>query len=636
MDIIEAIARLVDLKAGGHLTEEEYQEQKSQLLNTLSASSPEATPIGEENMERIMEQAIHRVFPNIQWESDKTKQIFPGGISQMAHILLELRKIIYPFIEPGELSSEQMMFLYKFHVTVFTRKILMPKMVGFDSPSTTDEAITKNFLDVPEATVQAALDVSKGILYKQFHLLGDNQTISELGELIGFPTMAEKNATPIETHTEDADFGLVANKPVFVAGIFAEYDYTNRLKSDDGRELQYERWGSCSAGGIEGPVDIYEFKYLDGSPKATVYISMYSTTTSTTTPRGFTFADAPSRKQKNTTSPSPAATPKETRIVSYIGIESPICKREDGRFQVLLRLRKSDGVEAAPAVEGRPILCITKSETVALRAAAPGPKKFEVKGMEKAFIVVNQVPVNTTENSISTASAVDKKPINHRKPIVVILLIVVAIIAIYNVYRDHEIQESRDAYVVAIDSYEQAVLKNDSELSGYESEVIDVSILETIVPRQEEVIRTSNLLLGLNTNTYYGASQYNENIYVYQSQMASLNNVIGEANKRYEMNKVSSVPPVTIHKPTDKKFLEILGIKSQSKLPTPSQDIEGINNGISARYEVQKTIRDAWSEKAKEINGTQDTINSLRNQLYSLYGTTSGGINVETGSHVKE
>lgn len=81
------------------------------------------------------------------------------------------------------------------------------------------------------------------------------------------------------------------------------------------------------------------------------------------------------------------------------------------------------------------------------------------------------------------------------------------------------------------------------------------------------------------------------------------------------------------------KFLEMVGVVQPPEI-TPSAQIEEINRGLAARYEKQRTIRDKWNSRAQKINSTQADINGLRDRLYALYGTTSGGISVEEGDYV--
>jgi hypothetical protein len=120
----------------------------------------------------------------------------------------------------------------------------------------------------------------------------------------------------------------------------------------------------------------------------------------------------------------------------------------------------------------------------------------------------------------------------------IIALVVIFVAA--NVIRDAGIQSDRNAYARAVAGYEQSVTAADQELSEYEEEAIGLANLDKISKQQKKVKKTSKLLIGLNTNTYSGARTYNKNIGVYQSQMSKLNRIIGSANRRYEMNTISS------------------------------------------------------------------------------------------------
>ena len=88
-------------------------------------------------------------------------------------------------------------------------------------------------------------------------------------------------------HLNDVDYGLVSNKPIFVAGFFEAQEYLHRLRTDKGDRIIYQRKGSIIEDGIAGPIDKYEVYTENGDYNKKIYISNYGTKTSAKAPIGF-------------------------------------------------------------------------------------------------------------------------------------------------------------------------------------------------------------------------------------------------------------------------------------------------------------------------------------------------------------
>lgn len=211
-------------------------------------------------------------------------------------------------------------------------------------------------------------------------------------------------------------------------------------------------------------------------------------------------------------------------------------------------------------------------------------------------------------------------------------LIVICILVFVH---DSQIEDKRDDYRAAVESYEQSVAETDAELQGYETEKIDLKVLTKISKRQKKVLKTSKLLLGLDINTWEGANSYNKNILTYQSQMSKLNDIVDKANKTYSMTALSSIGALE-NPPTEKKITEMVGLEKQWSPDMPQEEIVALNQTIDERYAEQKALRDKWNKKAAKINKAQDKINKQRDKLYDLYGTSDPtGIHVERGDYVR-
>jgi hypothetical protein len=82
-------------------------------------------------------------------------------------------------------------------------------------------------------------------------------------------------------------FGLVATNPVPTFNIFGSKYYLDRLWTDDGQKVRYERRGSIVPAGGTMPVDIYDLTNPKGEPLGAVFISPYHRKNSEKAPKGF-------------------------------------------------------------------------------------------------------------------------------------------------------------------------------------------------------------------------------------------------------------------------------------------------------------------------------------------------------------
>lgn len=91
---------------------------------------------------------------------------------------------------------------------------------------------------------------------------------------------------------EDPNYGYSIDNPIMMGTIFRSYDYLDRLQTEDGKPLTYDRISSHSInlGGIQGVmVDKYAL-FLDGEPYKEIYICPYAHN-STFAPKGLRLGD---------------------------------------------------------------------------------------------------------------------------------------------------------------------------------------------------------------------------------------------------------------------------------------------------------------------------------------------------------
>ena len=103
----------------------------------------------------------------------------------------------------------------------------------------------------------------------------------------------EKNSQSQPYYAGDADFGLVPEKPIYtlaLKSVDGEREYLNRLYTENGVKVKWERQGSTSVEGVSGMIDIYNTYLPTGELYKTIYINMYGAKASQGVPKGFTFA----------------------------------------------------------------------------------------------------------------------------------------------------------------------------------------------------------------------------------------------------------------------------------------------------------------------------------------------------------
>ena len=124
-------------------------------------------------------------------------------------------------------------------------------------------------------------------------------------------------------HEQDADFGLVPQKPIFtlvLMSVQGERDYLAKLYTANGEKITYTRRGSTSAAGVNGMIDIYDTYLPSGQFYKTIYINMYGARQSQVAPKGFSFyANANHSKAL----PHATARPKKKLYCVQCGVELP-------------------------------------------------------------------------------------------------------------------------------------------------------------------------------------------------------------------------------------------------------------------------------------------------------------------------
>ena len=82
------------------------------------------------------------------------------------------------------------------------------------------------------------------------------------------------------------EFGLESTNPIPTRNIIGSKQYLEKLKTMDGKKIQYERQGHAIAKNIQDPIDIYEIS-MNGQIISTLFINPYNQKNSSKAPKGF-------------------------------------------------------------------------------------------------------------------------------------------------------------------------------------------------------------------------------------------------------------------------------------------------------------------------------------------------------------
>lgn len=110
----------------------------------------------------------------------------------------------------------------------------------------------------------------------------------------------EANSQSQPDNENDADFGLVPNKPIFTFALMSvngEREYLDKLYTSNGEKIKYNRRGSMSVDGINGMIDVYDTYLPSGQPYKTIYINMYGAEMSAKAPVGFILSNEGGQKR---------------------------------------------------------------------------------------------------------------------------------------------------------------------------------------------------------------------------------------------------------------------------------------------------------------------------------------------------
>lgn len=224
--------------------------------------------------------AVHRVLSTMN--QDVLPTVFYGSEANAEAIAAELVPVLVPSASPNDDNAVREAL--QFYVDVWIRKQggFSPE---FSTTSYIKSALADKYSYCGAEVVSAAVDRCVAFVYQHDPRIQQRDEFQEFQQNL-VQSNASQNVTAETAHLDDADYGLVPEKPVFVAGFPGTHAYLDALCLSDGTRPTFNRTGSMNVPGIEGPVDVYEVM-AGGRVVGRIFICLYGSANSTRAPRGF-------------------------------------------------------------------------------------------------------------------------------------------------------------------------------------------------------------------------------------------------------------------------------------------------------------------------------------------------------------
>ena len=224
--------------------------------------------------------AVQRVLSTMNQEIVPT--VFYGSEANAEAIVAELLPVLVPGSSLDDDSAVRTAI--QFYVDVWIRK-----HGGFSPEFMTTSYIKSVLFDkysyCGAEAVSTSVDRCVAFVYDHDPKIRQRDEFYEFQQNL-VQSNASQNANVETLHLDDADYGLVPEKPVFVAGFPGTQAYLESLCLSDGTQPTFNRTGSMEVQGIEGMVDAYEVM-AGGRVVTHIFICLYGNANSTHAPRGF-------------------------------------------------------------------------------------------------------------------------------------------------------------------------------------------------------------------------------------------------------------------------------------------------------------------------------------------------------------
>lgn len=176
------------------------------------------------------------------------------------------------------------------------------------------EPLTESPSEEPTPIISAAIDLDSSDPLKAIMEVQAKETIRAM----------EANRTAQPNNENDAEFGLVPEKPIFTLAteiVEGQSTYLGKLRTLNGDKITWKRMGSTSVDSVNGMIDIYETYLPSGEPYKTLYINMYGARSSKAAPAGFCFTE---QSKDDATHAPVSIQPKRAQVVPKKRSKAPM------------------------------------------------------------------------------------------------------------------------------------------------------------------------------------------------------------------------------------------------------------------------------------------------------------------------
>jgi len=204
--------------------------------------------------------------------------MFPGGKEQFKDTLFSLAKLI-----EGDKPPKELLMVY---INTFSRLL-----TGMNKDNIPRSLINKHPGTITQENVYRIISYVMITMKNPSFVIKTDEDIAAIEMMEEFQRESEKirkvNTGLHSNHMTTEQYGLIPQEPIYTRDVEGSHNYLNRLRTETGEKLKYQRTGSLSLDSVYGVVDKYDMFLHSGELYKTIYINMYSQENSVQAPKGF-------------------------------------------------------------------------------------------------------------------------------------------------------------------------------------------------------------------------------------------------------------------------------------------------------------------------------------------------------------
>lgn len=220
------------------------------------------------------------------YKPELVSMVFPGGTQQVSNIIVSLAKIYGVALAP--LTAKEYYGILTAFSDVFIRRTIT---------QSTDEHIVMSLQVKHGDYIKDKTTAEKVLAYCKLSM-SDSSFILDSEEKMKLLESCSGGMTEDETlslqnlenqeNTEDENYGLCMEKPIYANGHDDAEAFLNSLKSTLGEDIIWEQRETLDVDGIAGKVIVYNGSLPSGKSYKTLYVNEHGINADKKVPKGFT------------------------------------------------------------------------------------------------------------------------------------------------------------------------------------------------------------------------------------------------------------------------------------------------------------------------------------------------------------